>query len=230
MKQSFDTMLLLEYTDILLNNRDNFTPVLFRGNTEYQQKQALKVFKFATYLFAGCENPRGVEQLLTPEFVEKMKLDRVMNYLKFPEELNKTKDFFYVAHMMHPKIVPYDQKSLSLKVYRDILEGRMSKFPKNYMNGADGKKRAEYCFSYMITHFLDFEDTESIYDYFSRLIGTQALKKHKLFLVSSGLFESPVDYLHESLPDGQKNEFLKSFFKYRYICEKFRKNNISLFR
>ena len=217
---SYESMLLYEYTDILLGNRPNFSTILFEGNSDSRQKMALQVFRYAIHMFLGCKDIKAIPALLTKEMIEKMQLTKVISYINFPEELDKNKDYFYIAHLLYPGIIPYDQKNLSIRIYKEILDGKLVKFPKKYLDGIPGKKRAEYCFEYMLSHFCNFKSEVEMYNYFTTTQGMATIKKYKLQQACISMYEHPLDFMHASLPDGQKDDFLYSFFKHRLMSQK----------
>ena len=212
-----ETRLLHEYTEILLGMRKAFSAELFSGNEESNQRTALQVVRYATEIFLHCRDPRAIGVALSPEAIKKMKLARVMGYIHFPEELDRNRDFFYIAHLLYPRAVPYDEKDLSLKVYKDILSGKLHKFPKKYLDGGGGRRRACYCMAHMVSSCLSLPSTEALYRFFSGPEGTEAIRKYKLKQASIDLFETPVDFLHASLPAGQADGFWLLFYKFRVM-------------
>ena len=101
--------------------------------------------------------------------------------------------------------------------FRKVKEsGRaLFKFPKEYMTGINGLVRAGLCLQYMIMTFFAFHSIEEMYDFFADTQkAISALKKYRLYAVYSELFDSPLDFLHCSLPEDQRNDTLYNYYKF----------------
>lgn len=140
-------------------------------------------------------------------------------YLIFPEELNKRKDCFYVAHLLYPNEIPYSTKSLVTIAYQKVLSQESGKFSKNFFSGAEGELRACICLQYLLKEYLSFSSVEEIYYYFSTPKAMSTLRQYHLASVCSELFESPLEFVHNSLPNKQKNELYFQFYRFEAILK-----------
>ena len=208
-----DNSLYLEYELILLGKKNSFSPYFFNYNAEYNEKKALLLFKYAIEGFLKW-TPQEASTYLTMDIVKLMKLDMIIKFIRFPAELDMERDLFYIAHLLYPKIVKFDNKELILRTYKEVLDGKLYKFPKEYLSGSMGATRACVCFQYMISENLPFNNIQEMYRFFSTTNGVKALKKHRLYAICTDIFDYPIDFLHEALSDKQKNEFFYHYYKF----------------
>lgn len=205
--------LMFEYDLILVGKKNSFSPFFFNYNNEHNQIAALFIFQYAIekYLKWTAEEARVY---FTYEVAKLMKLDGIIRYIQFPAELDPKVDLFYIIHLIYPKKVKYDKKDLILRTYKEVLSGRLYKFPKEYLSGSMGVIRACVCFQYMVTQYLPFNNIEEMYKFFSSTNGIKALKKYRLYAICTDIFDYPIDYLHEALNSKQKNEFYYHYYKF----------------
>ena len=205
--------LMFEYDLILVGKKNTFSPFFFNYSKEQNKRVALSVFKYAIekYLKWSAEE---ASIYLTYEVVQFMKLDGLLKYIEFPAELDSKKDMFYIAHLLYPNKVKFDKKELILRTYKEVLSGKLYKFPKEYLSGSMGVIRACVCFQYMVNQFLPFNSIEEMYNFFSSTNGIKALKKYRLYAICTDIFDYPIDYLHEALSNNQKNEFFYHYYKF----------------
>lgn len=214
--KTLGTSLMFEYELILLGKKNSFAPYFFNYNAEYNEKIALEVFKYAIEDFLGW-SPEEAQLYLNMDILKIMKLDTIVRFIRFPAELNLEKDLFYIAHLLYPKRVKFNSRELILRTYKEVLDGILYKFPKEYLSGSMGVTRACICFQYMASQFLPFNNVEEMYKFFSTTNGVKALKKYRLYAICTDIFDYPIDFLHESLSSSQKNEFFYHYYKFNII-------------
>lgn len=211
--------ILYDYDLIYLGKKKVFSNTFFTGNKSSNEDLAISVFKYAIEYYLRW-TPEETAKYLNYEYIRLLKLNSLLSYIDFPEELDKNKDMFYIAHLMYPNRIQYNMKDLVINTYRKILKGEKYKFIKNYMSGTKGYINACICFQFMIEQFLQFSSIEEMYKYFSASDGTKTLRKYRLLAICNEMFHSPLDYLHEALPDNQKNEFLYKYYKFKTSNDK----------
>ena len=54
-----------------------------------------------------------------------------------------------------------------------------------------------------------------MYKFFASSSGTKTLKKYKLSSACMDLFNTPLDFLHQALPENIKSDFLYNLYKFR---------------
>ena len=205
--------LMFEYDLILLGKKNTFSPFFFNYNKEQNKRMALYVFKYAIEKYLKW-SPEEAATYLNYEVVKFMKLDGLLRYIEFPAELDKHVDLFYIAHLLYPGRIKFDKKELILRTYKEVLDQKLYKFPKEYLSGSMGVIRACVCFQYMVSQFLPFNNIEEMYNFFSSTNGVKALKKYRLYAICTDIFDYPIDYLHEALSENQKNEFFYHYYKF----------------
>jgi len=204
---------ITEYEDMLVGNRKMISNYYFTYNAAGNMKLALKVMKYAfdTYLHW---TPTQLRDCLTYEVIERLRLQQLLRYVIFPVELDSTEDLFYVAWQLYPKTVHFTERDLILRIYKNLLEKKKPKFPKKFFDGTCGSLRAQVCLRYMIEQFLPFNSTDELYDYFASPKCLKALRQNRLSSICTDLFETPLEYLHKSLPKEQQNQFLYYFYDF----------------
>ena len=139
----------------------------------------------------------------------------LMKYINFPPELNKESDYYYLSTLLYPNVIKIDIKQLVLRTYKDVLSGRLCKFPKEYLSGTEGMMRAGICLQYMLNQHYTFPTIKDMYKFFSEPAGSRALKEYRLNNICNEIYECPIDYLHEALPNVQKNEYWYHYYRFR---------------
>lgn len=204
--------LLMEYEEILLKKRKDFTSSYMGKAT--LQKSACSVFRFAFEDILGW-TPEMVRDYTTPELMNILHLRKPLNRIEFPPELDKRTDLFYLAWMMYPDTIHINQKQLVLRVYEKVRQGIVMKFPKNFFSEANGLLNANICLQYAINRDLVFKNIQELYEYFSdRLQAVAFLKECKLYAPCCEFYEYPIDYLHHSLPDAERNSLYYHFGRF----------------
>lgn len=208
--------LYYEYEQILIGNKDAFTPCFFKYGDKTSHTYAMIVLRFAVEKYLRW-NPYDMKDLISKEIIDLMKLNSIMKYINFPIEVNKDEDYYILAALAYPNIIKIDTKELVLRTYKDVLNDKISKFPKEYLTGFDGIMRAGICLQHIIKKHYGFSSNQELYAFFISPDCIKALKKYRLNNISNEMFEYPIDFLHESLPSYQKDEFLYNFYKFLYI-------------
>lgn len=165
-------------------NNNNITKI--KDIMEYVLKD---VAKADTYEKA-CE-------ILTPEFIQEHKIEKLFKLYKVPEMLPN--EYYYMAWLVFPEHKPSD-KELIIKTYKDVIEGRRKLFPSKYfINGRDPEFRAKVCFDYLCKEILKL-DKEGIIATFGNSGGIKVLGQYKLKMIVDVVFESLGDLLSATYP------------------------------
>ena len=207
-------ILLYEYEQVLLGNKTAIPPYYFKYGDDTSKNYALYIIKFAVEKYLRWD-PQDMKDHFTKEIAIQMKLEQLMKYIDFPPELNRDTDYYYLATYLYPNSVKIDIKELVLRTYKDVLSGNLCKFPKEYLSGTQGMMRAGICLQYMINQHLTFHTVKDMYKYFSEPTGAKILKEYRLNNICNEIYEHPIDYLHESLPERQKDEFWYHYYRFK---------------
>jgi hypothetical protein len=204
---------IAEYEDVLVGNKKNISTYYFSYNATGNMKMALQIMKYAfdTYLHWS---PSQLRDCLTFEVIERLKLTSLMRYIVFPVELDSEKDLFYIAWQLYPGTVHFSEKDLILRIYNNLLDKKLNKYPKKFFDGAYGTLRAQVCLRYMIEQFLPVKSVDELYELFASQKCIKSLRKYKLLFICQELFDSPMEYLHNALPKEQQNQFLYRFYEF----------------
>lgn len=206
--------IIMEYEKILLMDEGtNLSASYFCYNDYNNHKLALAVFRYAVENILHWA-PSDTADDFNLDIIKGLRLLVPYKYLIFPEELNKRKDCFYVAHLLYPNEIPYNMRNFVILSYQRILEQENGKFSKNFFNGMGGELRACICLQYLLTKYITFSSIEEIYYYFSAPKALSALRQFRLAGVCTELFESPLEFVHCALPKNQKNELYFQFYRF----------------
>ena len=211
--------LIAEYEEILLGNRKSFSQALFPYSKKGNQKLALELMRYAIDHYLGW-TPEEVRDYMTIDVIDSLKLRRVLNRIEFPSHIDKNKDMFYLAHMLYPERIQYNEEDLTVRVMEQVASGELGKYPKGFFVGIDGLYRAFVCVHHMIDKEVHVRNIEELYEFFSDGKKLRpVIRKYKFGNPMNDLFMTPVDMLHESLSSGQKNEFWYHFYKFKYLSK-----------
>lgn len=204
---------IAEYEDVLIGKRKAVAPYYFNYNSIGNMRLALQIMKyaFATYL---NWSPDQLRDCLTIEIIERLKLQSLLKFLEFPPELDSTKDLFYIAWLLYPSTVHFSEKDLILRVYKNLLDKKIQKYPKEFFSGRDGLTRAQVCLRFMIEQYLPTKSIDELYEYFATQKSVRVMRQNKLLVVCNDLFDTPVEFLHKSLHREQQNVFLYRYYDF----------------
>ena len=70
-----------------------------------------------------------------------------------------------------------------------------------------------YCLNYVITQREDFNNLDELYSTFAGGSGNAFLSKYRLDTAKKYNWEYAIDYLHDSLPEEDKDELLYHYYR-----------------
>lgn len=211
--------LILEYENCLLGKTVTIPKYYFSYAQESNARIALSIMQYAFENYLRWD-PFTLRDQLNMRIMQKLKLKLLIKYIPFPPELNPKTDLFYIVWKIYPKTIHFSETDLILKIYTQVLSGELQRFPKEFFTGIYGMVRARVCLQYLIEQYMTVNDIEELYRIFASKQGTTLLKKYKLFSVCESSFDNPVEFLHYSLPQQQKDDFLDSFYQFQMLREK----------
>jgi len=205
---------IAEYEDVLIGKRKAIASYYFSYGPNGNMKLALKImrYSFDTYLHWNAEQLRD---FLTLDVLEQLKLRSLLRHIQFPPELDRKKDLFFIAWQLYPKTVHFTEQDLILRVYKNILSGKQLKYPKEFFTGRYGLLRARVCLRYLIEQYLHCASIPELYEYFASAQCQKTLRLHKLLVICRDLYDSPIEYLHRTLPRDQQDVFLYRFYDFQ---------------
>ena len=218
---------IYDYDQTLLGNQKSMSPFFFQEKTYGEsgvKENALTVLRYAVEDLLKW-TPKMMTELFDGEVIKKMKLEKVILTLSkdFPVQLNKKRDYWYYAHMVYPEKIPVDDEALTIKTYRDLASGKISRLQKGFLEGDDGEVRICLCLQYVLNMiapasihglYVEFSDTPK---------ANKLLAKWKLHTALRSYYKYPLDYLHNAIPAQQRDEFDYRYYKFKAIRDDIRR-------
>lgn len=202
---------LREYDDVLMGRRKTYSSALMAKEQGAVMCAELLRDIFKYYL---KWSPIEIRDKLTPEVVAQMKIQPLIKRIPCPPEVDAQKELYYVAWYLYPETRNVKEPELIIKLYTDIINGKVKKFPSGYFDGNAGYLRARILFLTMVREFLPpFTSLDGLYGFFASSEGKKCINHYKLTIPLRELYGSALAYLHDALPWAQKSEIL--YEKYR---------------
>lgn len=208
----------MNYDNIIIGKQNNYSKTLFGTDKVMCQKNALEIIRYAFTKYLRWQ-PEYISKHMTKELMEKLHLQYLMRYIEYPLEYDKSKDYFYLVSLVFESH-KMSFRETTIHTYEAVQSGDITKFPKSYFVGSEGIVRAGICLQYMISNHVLVSSINELYHLFSNDQGLALLKKYKLFFAFKENFETPVDFLHFSLPAKEKNNLYLYYYKFSYWMNK----------
>lgn len=174
--------------------------------------------------------PLEAGDYLTDQVLESFNVTQYLKHIKFPPGVGRNKSG-YILSLLYPSFYKFNKREHYISIYNDVLT-KKGKFPKNFFNGYASKERAEVCLQHLINSHLFAPSIEELYELFGKKEITAILKKYQLLTPCQSLYINPIDYLHETLPTSQKDNFLYHYYSFMFENKKalssYLKGNVSI--
>lgn len=213
-----------EYEKLLLGKKKNFPGAFWHSTPAISRRNALTIIRYAVEKLLGW-TPQDVADAFTLNLMHMMKLHTLLKYLDIPNVYEGGFDAEYIAHLLYPREISYDPARVTLDVYEYVISDKIHAYPKRFFYDEDGAVRAKICLSYVLRTKLFFTSLEEMYARFASQEGQQILTDYHLTNAAL-LFDSPLDYLHQSLSAAQKNEFLYNYYKFKLMYRQQKKDDL----
>ena len=196
-----------------------------------KEQTVLEIIRYAIGELLGW-TPQYAMTHLTYQVVEKMQLDRLMQYIDFPDGMSPKTDIEYVLSLAYPEL-PFDLKMHTHKLHEQVMSGQIKKYPTHFFRGHLGYQRANILLREMIASQYPNASADELYRLFASKKIMSVLRKQKLDKPCTSskkgaqqIYETPLDYLHYALPeDGstdadaanlpKRDPFLYAFLQFR---------------
>lgn len=210
--------IVTEYEEILLGKRKSFSYWYFNNVPEHDEPIALEAFRYAFENLLHW-TPEMVYDCNDSTILVKMHLSHLYRQKIRPEKeskMNHASTFQYIAKKLYPNVYKNDIRRETLSVYKSVLDKQLTKIPKNMFEESDGLTKLAICLQYIVFEKMLFNSVVDMYDAFSEVTINSKLHNYKLLAPSRRYFETPVDFLHFSLPTRLKNDDCYIYAKRRY--------------
>lgn len=184
------------------------------AKTKAKEQDAFAIVRYGVKNVLGW-SPQDAVDHITPEIAKELGFDILAaKYVEFPKDLDNRKDYDWLVHMAFPSETKYDMEKDILELYRKVLAGEIKAFPRRTFKGENGRYKLTVLLNDYISKNIPFTDTESLYRIFGNTArGNETLKKAKLYYAYVDMYNSPLDYLHDTL--GQARDwFLYNYYRY----------------
>lgn len=215
--------LLYEYQLLLMGQIPSIQPDLFDGEPKQKEQAALSIIKYAVENLLRW-TPKEMASKFNSEVIAKMKLNKIVSYVVFPPEADKTRDYFVYAHKLYPDKIPMNLYTLTVLTYNKVHQKHLVKFPKGFFDDNLGRTRALLCMNYALSRDGNFSSKKELYKAFTETTGAQFIQRHRLDLARRLSWEYPIDYVHESLSQNDKDEMWYHYYKFKAIMRQTQKS------
>ena len=178
-----------------------------------KEADALAVIRYAVTSILGW-TPQDAMEHITPEIVNKLKLDQVIKYISFPPDVDKKNDFSWVVYKAFPHETKYDMAKQTIRVYNQVLSGEIPQFPRYMFRGEHGTEKLSIMLCTYISRNIPASSLDDLYKSFADSAeGTRILRKAALHNAYKEFYSSPLLYLHDALGSGG-DPFLFNYYLY----------------
>ena len=206
--------IIAEYDQVLLGNQRTVDRYYFANKTaEVNQNIALLLIRYCVENYLQW-SPEKMRDSMTMEILRQWRLAGYLRFIVFPDELKKESNLWYLAHLAYPHRIPASDKDVCLRVYKQLMNGELQKFPKGFFSGSNSMNRVCYCLNYAIDHYTSFTSIEDMYSFFGTARCIQSLREWKLYTQVRDLFEVPIVAMYLMTNDEQDIPFLFQYYRF----------------
>lgn len=180
---------------------------------EHQYAVAMLRYVCRTYLYNW--SPQELKMYLDKKVIKMLCLQDIISRIQFPPEIRKN-NCEYLAHLVYPKEVPFDEDEAMLDRFERVLSGEERKMPKNYFLGERGKVRLNKCTKAILEYEGPYSSLEEVYCLFSSPQIIDLLKKYTIYETYREFYDSPIELLWDALSDSQKDDILYQTYQLKY--------------
>lgn len=207
----------IEYDDILCHNRIEFYGT-YVGKSATQEDVA----DYLRYVFEEMLGwtPEDLRDKYTHELAEKLHISRLVGKVRWPVELDREKDLFYMAVFLYPDRITYPRKERILDYYKNVYIKKEKISQKTFYDADLPDLYLLNCARYMVDKEFGSWPVKKIYEFFTgkKKVYTEFLRKYKMTVVCQLNYEFAIDMIHEVLPEEKKDEDLYAFYRLLLFC------------
>lgn len=204
-----DSVAIERYEQHLLGNK-NF---VLNGSREEKERASKVIIRYAVTQLLGWD-AKETEEHMTWHIIKCMHLDVLFKYIHFPSDIDPETDTDYIACIAYPNY-QYNVRRQIERVYGRILDGTIERFPKKIFDGARGKEKGAVLLNDFIAKNLVVRSTEDLYEQFADSAKmNNKFRDAYIYAAARKLYPTTLDYLHNSLPDDERDDFLYAYWQY----------------
>lgn len=207
------TSLLVDYEKVMVNDKyKNYKVVQQYEEAQEGVKNAAYIIR---YVFESILewSPSMIRDYFTPQISKWLNLENCIDKIPFPSELDKSRDYFYIASFLYPKELPYKKKHIVLDLYEKERCKKKPKFNRGFFKHANGKENFNICMRYIVSEKFINASKEDIYSFFSENKPSRAfLRENNLLDAMSVHYSTPLEAVHNVLPDVDKDDTLYYYY------------------
>lgn len=209
-----------EYDEILLGNKKVFSNVFFTGDKLLDNDIALSIIRYVVECYLHW-SPQDTRNLFDSSVIKQYKLKTVYAKVIFPSELDKRTDYFYLAVLFYPNKVNISEEEITIRIFEDVMQGRMKRFPKNFFVGTKGNDKLALCLKHLLEVTSAFDDVTDIYKFINSKDGVRLLIDNKLYKYIIANFVTVNNAITYALPQTQSNELLSNYYNIKELIQRY---------
>lgn len=199
---------------------DNVTVknVFFSGRSaKAQNDDAIELFKF---VFKQLDwTPRDVANRVSKDVLKDLNLFSVYKRLLIPKEITKLSNpWWYIAVLCYPEVYKreFTDEYTWLVLYINELNTNRKKDVSIVKDPIRGLRQAKFLLSFYMQRHRNEEWTNlrRTYQFFASPKGAKFIADARLRKALGQFFVSPLQYFHESLPEGERSDMLHQFAEF----------------
>lgn len=200
-------------------------PLTMPGTSKQEKfNNAKEVIRYAFSELLGW-SPEDSVYHVSKNLLDRLHLtEYIENYFIYPDDLVRNMDYDYILAICFS--LPVDYRFQLLKHKRLVKLGIEPKFKKELFNGNLGRARAAYLLMDVISTSVALPqdgmetETEKLYARFADTAGiTKILRREGLYHVCTRLYNSPLEFLHYSLPPEKQDDLLFAVYEFNSLFQ-----------
>lgn len=192
------------------------------GTAQEKEQASLEIIRYAVTDILHLE-PATAAKTITTEELQLLALKPLLKHISAPAGIDAEKDIAYYIHKAFPEQVPYRISDQVLKKYGRIMEAKEKGIPQRFGRGQfTGKRGALELATLLMVLISQNIEYKNIGDLYRRFSDTSAMNtvfktQWRIYDAVKSLYQTPLDCLHESLPESQKDDFLYGYYHFLNI-------------
>lgn len=205
--------LFIDYENSLIGRSKEINSYHFFGSEAggTNQQRAITCIRYAFEDLLEMK-PEEVVRRLDIYLIHVMKLDKVLNYINWPSEVEPG-NIKYLLSLMYPNLIKLNQQKMVENIYKGVLQGT-NQFPRDFFAGSTGMYRYCACLKYLIENYKSFYNIEDMYDFLLSSSGRSFLNKYRLLVPAKQLEINLIDCIHLLTSDCDLSELYYHYYSF----------------